>query len=126
MRRLLCLAFTPLLCGACQTAAPVGPVLSAPEPAQPQSVTGASSDLEAGEQLEIVVKTAPELSRTVTIAPDGTIRIPYAGSIPAVGRNLREVEQALRAALASELRDPGVRVFRAAATANRCQPCRLD
>ena len=126
MRRLLCLAFTPLLCGACQTAAPGGPVQSAPEPVQQQSAIEPSPGLVAGEQLDIIVKTAPELSRTVTIAPDGTIRIPYTGAIQVTGRSLTEVEQDLREALASELRDPDVRVLRPAASANRCQPCGQD
>ena len=126
MRRPFCLVFAPLLCWACQTATPIGPALNPPPPPQesPQeSPTNNSAALVVGEQLEIIVKTAPELSRTVTVAPDGTIRIPYTGPIQIAGRRLSEVEQDLRGALASELRDPDVRVMRVTPPANRCQPC---
>lgn len=59
-----------------------------------------------GDQIDMVVQSAPELSRTLTIAPDGRISIPMAGSIMAAGRTIPWLEQAVRTELAKQLVDP--------------------
>lgn len=59
-----------------------------------------------GDQIDVVIQSAPELSRTLTIAPDGRISMPMAGSIMAAGRTIPWLEQALRAELAKQLVDP--------------------
>ncbi len=64
-----------------------------------------------GDTIEVTVLTAPELSRTVTIAPDGRIRIPLAGSLTAAGRTVDEVSAALIYALTDQLKDPDVEVI---------------
>ncbi|MCF6274609.1 MAG: polysaccharide export protein [Robiginitomaculum sp.] len=59
-----------------------------------------------GDQIDVVVQTAPELSRTLTIAPDGRISMPLVGTIMAAGRTIPWLEQAIRAELAKQLVDP--------------------
>ena len=63
-----------------------------------------------GDQIDIVVQSAPELSRTLTVGPDGRITMPMTSSIMAAGRNLPFVQNALKAELAKQLRDPTVAV----------------
>ena len=62
--------------------------------------------LAPGDALDVVVHTAPELSRELVVAPDGRIYMPLADPVPAAARTLDEVESALMASLASELNDP--------------------
>jgi polysaccharide export outer membrane protein len=63
-----------------------------------------------GDQIDIVVQTAPELSRTLTIGPDGRITMPMSDPIMAAGRSIPFVQQALTAEMAKQLRDPTVAV----------------
>ena len=59
-----------------------------------------------GDQIDMVVQSAPELSRTLTIAPDGRISIPMGGTIMAAGRTIPWLESAIRTELAKQLVDP--------------------
>ncbi len=61
-----------------------------------------------GDQLDVIVESAPELSRTLTVAPDGRITMPMATGIMAAGKTLPWVEQALKAELSKQLRDPTI------------------
>ncbi len=63
-----------------------------------------------GDQLDIVVPSAPELSRTLTVGPDGRIVMPNVEPIMAAGRTFRHVEAAISAQMATLLRDPKVSV----------------
>ena len=63
-----------------------------------------------GDQIDIVVSSAPELSRTLTIGPDGRIVMPMSEPIMAAGRSFEHVRQALQGQLAKQLRDPTVAV----------------
>jgi len=63
-----------------------------------------------GDQLDIVVSSAPELSRTLTVGPDGRISMPMVKPVMAAGRTLIEVQHALRGQLSTQLRDPSVAV----------------
>ncbi|MCF6275955.1 MAG: polysaccharide export protein [Robiginitomaculum sp.] len=63
-----------------------------------------------GDQLDVIVESAPELSRTLTVAPDGRITMPMASGIMAAGKTLPWIEQALRAELSKQLRDPTVAI----------------
>ena len=125
MNRLLCLAYAPLLSSACQVVAPADTSLSVPQAEVQQPLIETPQALSAGERLEIVVHSAPELSRTVLIAPDGMIQIPSAGSVLVAGLALKDVENSLRDSLSSELRDPDVSVYRVGAQPSECDPCGL-
>jgi len=63
-----------------------------------------------GDQLDVIVESAPELSRSLTVAPDGRITMPMAGSIMAAGKPLAWIEQALKAELSKQLRDPTIAI----------------
>ena len=67
--------------------------------------------LAPGDTIEVSVIFAPELSRTVVVAPDGRVRIPYSGPITATGRTVDEVKLAFYKALGRELKDPDVEVI---------------
>ena len=63
-----------------------------------------------GDQIDVVVQSAPELSRTLTVAPDGRISMPMTSGIMAAGRTIPWVEQALKAQLAKQLVDPTIAI----------------
>lgn len=66
--------------------------------------------LAPGDKVEVVVHTAPELSRQLVVAPDGRIRMPLAGTVMAMGLSPDELAGILRDQLASELIDPDLDV----------------
>lgn len=63
-----------------------------------------------GDKLRIDVRTAPELSAELTIAPDGRITLPTIGPVMASGQTVRELQDSLEAIYANELRDPALTV----------------
>ncbi|CAN5188673.1 polysaccharide biosynthesis/export family protein [soil metagenome] len=63
-----------------------------------------------GDEIEVATPTAPELTRTVKVGPDGRIAMPLIGQVMAADRTLYEVEQACSAAYASQLVRPLVQV----------------
>lgn len=110
-RRLPLLLFMLLVFGACQSDLPQAPV-SLPEPEQHQHCDETIPALiGSGDELQLVFHTAPELSRTVRVRPDGNVYIPYSDPIPASGQPLEAVHHAIVAAMTSELRDPDIDVF---------------
>jgi polysaccharide export outer membrane protein len=68
-----------------------------------------------GDELEVTVPAAPELSKTVTVQPDGRIALPLIGPVMAADRTTRDLEADLSAAYASQLRRPEVNVAAKAA-----------
>jgi polysaccharide export outer membrane protein len=68
----------------------------------------AEERLAPGDEVEITVYSAPELSRTVKIGPDGRVRLPMAAPVMAAERTANELTAALVAALSVTLRDPMV------------------
>jgi len=66
--------------------------------------------LVAGDQLDIVVSSAPELSRTLTVGPDGRVVMPMSRPIMAAGRTFGQVQNELMAELSKQLRDPTIAV----------------
>jgi protein involved in polysaccharide export with SLBB domain len=63
-----------------------------------------------GDELEITVVSAPELSRTVTVQPDGRISLQLIDRAMAADRTVGELEAALSQAYASQLLRPEVSV----------------
>lgn len=63
-----------------------------------------------GDQVDIVVSSAPELSRTLTVGPDGRIVMPMTQPIMASGRTFTQVQAALSHQLSKQLRDPRVAI----------------
>ena len=63
-----------------------------------------------GDEIEVTVFSAPELSRTVTVGPDGRIAMPLIGSVMAADMTADQVHDALIAAYAPQLRTPELSV----------------
>lgn len=67
--------------------------------------------LVAGDQIEVVVWRTPEVSRTVTIRPDGYISLPLLQEAKAEGLTPRELAQSVAKALSTRLVNPEVTVI---------------
>ncbi len=67
--------------------------------------------LAPGDKLDVVVHSAPELSRTLVIAPDGTIQMPLSAPVVAIAHTTDEVADALSLGLSNELVDPDLDVI---------------
>lgn len=63
-----------------------------------------------GDQIDIVVPSAPELSRTLTVGPDGRVVMPMTKPVMAAGKTMQDVGAALSSQLSTQLRDPRVDV----------------
>lgn len=66
--------------------------------------------LAPGDRIEVIVHTAPELSRELVIAPDGRIRMPLAGTVMAMALTPEELGAILQNLLSNELIDPDLEV----------------
>jgi len=104
-----CLFFLAALClpGACS-------VSPAPSPDFPtagwrfEDGQDAAYLIGPGDTVEITVHSAPELSRSVEVAPDGRIRLPLAGAVPAAARTPEEVSRLLTEAYRDQLKSPEI------------------
>jgi len=67
--------------------------------------------LAPGDQLDVIVHTAPELGRTITVGPDGRFRMPYSPPILAAARTVDEVRESLRFAMSRELNNPDIDIL---------------
>jgi len=63
-----------------------------------------------GDEIEIATPTAPELTRTQRVGPDGRISLPLVGQLMAADRTIAELEADAADAYASQLRRPLVEV----------------
>ena len=111
MKRALFLLVATLMLAACSSTAPVASPIFPEKDWRHEDGRDPYYLLAPGDELEIIVHTAPELSRTVTIGPDGRFRMPYSGPITASARTVENVQTALRVAMTSELKDPDIDVL---------------
>ena len=63
-----------------------------------------------GDEIDLIVPSAPELNKTVIVQPDGRIIAPLLGPQMAAGKSAGELEEDLSAAYSSQLLRPGVQV----------------
>ncbi len=63
-----------------------------------------------GDEIEVAMPTATELTRTIRVGPDGRIALPLIGQAMAADRTLSELEYELSSAYASQLVRPVVEV----------------
>lgn len=63
-----------------------------------------------GDELEVSLPTAPELTKTVTVQPDGRISLPLVGSMMAADRTVPELQASLADAYSTQLLRPTVEV----------------
>lgn len=61
-----------------------------------------------GDKFRMDVRTAPELSAELTIAPDGRITLPTIGPVMAAGQTVRQLQATLENSYGNELRDPAM------------------
>jgi polysaccharide export outer membrane protein len=125
--RISAVALALAVCG-CSTTN-VAPDLFAPKPKPTASFTNIGyanwSNAEPpyrlypGDELDVQVPSAPELSKTVVVQPDGRISLPLLTPIEVTDRTLPEVEQALSRAYAGQLLRPQVNI------AVKAQPLRV-
>ena len=111
MTRLLCLALLSAVIAACQSRAPAESDIFPQKEWRHEDGADAFYLLAPGDELDIIVHTAPELNRTVTIGPDGRFRMPYSGPIHASARTVEEVRAGVQMAMARELNDPDIDVL---------------
>jgi polysaccharide export outer membrane protein len=69
-----------------------------------------------GDEVEIIVPSAPELNRNAKVAPDGRLTLPLVSPFMAADRTLPDVEAALEQAYATSLRNPDVEIALKTAT----------
>ena len=67
--------------------------------------------LHAGDQIEVAVRKVPEVSRTVTIRPDGFITLPLFNDIKAGGSTVSELRASLTDIMSKRLVEPEVTVI---------------
>ena len=68
-----------------------------------------------GDEVEVTVVSAPELSKTVTVQPDGRIALPLIGAVMVTDRTVGEAERAIAQAYSTQLLRPDVSVAAKAA-----------
>lgn len=68
-----------------------------------------------GDEIEVSVPSAPELTKTVTVQPDGRVSLPYIDPVMAADRNAAELQAAIGRAYESQLLRPEVTVTAKAA-----------
>ncbi len=95
----------------------VSPRASVPMVQAPQAVTQSQVQwhkeyvLAAGDQIEVVVRRFADLSRTLTVRPDGAISLPIVNDVPAAGLTTNELGAKLAKLFAPRLVDPEVSVI---------------
>ncbi len=61
-----------------------------------------------GDQLDIIVYSAPELSRLLVVGPDGRVQMPLAEPVMAANLTIAQLKEKLRIALSSQLINPEI------------------
>jgi len=91
-------------------AGPSARAQDAPTPPMNYSQTTPDYRFFPGDEIEVTVFSAPELSRTVTVAPDGRIALPMLPPVQAADMTAADLREALVAAYAPHLRMPELSV----------------
>lgn len=103
--------FFILLTGCVSSRVKVAQVAVAPEVVATQARFRKEYVWAPGDQLEVAVRRTPEVSRTVTVRPDGFITLPLLDDVKAAGLTASELKAALTKALATRLTEPEVTVI---------------
>ncbi len=104
---MIAVLFVVSVTGAAETAR--GQTAEAPAPMTYSEATPAYRFF-PGDEVEITVFAAPELSRVVVVGPDGRIAMPLIGAVRAADLTAEELHDALVAAYATQLRTPELSV----------------
>jgi polysaccharide biosynthesis/export protein len=87
------------------------PAAPAPAPPRNPGVVPDNYVLGPGDQIEINVFGEPDLTRTVTIKPDGIIALPLINQVTAVGKTAAQLEAELTRMYSKYLKKPSVSVL---------------
>jgi polysaccharide export outer membrane protein len=112
--RLLAALVIVLPCGAGRAAEPQAPPAQPEVPASAEgSVRPGGADYQIGRQdlLEIRVFGLDELTQTVRVSEDGSIKLPLLGRIDAAGLSKSGLEEVVAKRLEEHVRDPQVTIF---------------
>lgn len=90
--------------------APPAPITVAAPPAMTYSDSTPAYRFYPGDEIEIAVFSAPELTRIVTVGPDGRIALPMLGAVRAADLTAEELHDSLVAMYAQHLRMPELTV----------------
>jgi polysaccharide biosynthesis/export protein len=90
-------------------AAPAAPPPGTPAP--PPSAAPDNYILAAGDQIEVNVFGEPDLTRTVTIKPDGIVALPLINQVKASGKTAAQLEAELTKLYGKYLRAPSVSII---------------
>jgi polysaccharide biosynthesis/export protein len=107
----LCLCFFLLLPGCVNPRAKVSQVPVAADVVASESRFRKEYVWTPGDQIEVVVRRVPEVSRTVTIRPDGYISLPLLDDVKASGLTASELKDTLTKAFSTRLSEPEVTVI---------------
>ncbi|HWA01829.1 MAG TPA: polysaccharide biosynthesis/export family protein [Caulobacterales bacterium] len=94
----------------CAATAHGQPAAPPPADAPPSYSDAAPYRFYPGDQIEVEIYSAPELTRTVTVAPDGRVSLPLIEPVSAVNLTANELHDELVAAYAQQLRTPELHV----------------
>lgn len=111
MRKMSCLMAALIVLGSCQSPQPQQSRVFPAVDWQHLDGQDARYLIGPGDEIEVIVHSAPELNRTLIVGPDGRVRMPFTGPVGVMGRTVESAEIALRTALASELKDPDLDVL---------------
>ncbi len=91
----------------------VSPPAAPPSPAAQSDGRSSAGNFLLGPEdvLEITVWGYPDLTRVVTVRPDGQVAVPLAGAVPAAGRSVERLNQDLTRAFAKYIINPQVTVI---------------
>lgn len=116
-RRFLLLSLTAAGAALPSAGLALGPASHRPRPAPFADIPYATWDedepdylLYPGDEIEVATPTAPELTRTVKVGPDGRIQLPLVGQFMAADRSVSELNAVLAQAYATQLVRPVVEV----------------
>lgn len=109
------LVFGVLLVASLIGGATAAPLAASPAPATPgPKASPAAPDhyvLATGDQIEVTIFGEPDLSRTVSIKPDGVIALPLVNQVKASGKTAAQLEAELTRLYSKYLRNPSISVI---------------
>jgi polysaccharide biosynthesis/export protein len=102
-RALLCCSLLLPLMSSCS--APVGPSLTA-TPSGEEALPPQDYIIGSEDSVEVQVWKNPDLSRTVTVRPDGKISLPLIGDVQAAGQSAAQLTEAVTEKLKAYYKEP--------------------
>ena len=84
---------------------PIGPLLTV-TPAEEEELSSLDYSIGSEDAVEVQVWKNPDLSKTVTVRPDGKISLPLIGDVPAAGQTAAQLAETVTEKLKTYYREP--------------------